>query len=147
MLSNSMFCEIRHEILSAKFYDRPAKSIKIIYQLSRLAHASKLQARPWHEAQKTKLDQKFPPWVGLFGKPGAVLLSGEGKWCSTVFMRRKLVLFCFQEKGSGALLFSGERNWCTTVLSVLKEKETGAILLSGEGNRCCTVFSRRKQDS
>ena len=44
------------------------------------------------------------------------LSTGEGNWCSTDLKRRKLVLYCFQVKGSGALLFSGERNWRTTVI-------------------------------
>ena len=50
-----------------------------------------------------------------------LLFLGEVNRCTTVIRRRKLVLYCFQEKGSDALLFSGERNWCTTVF---KEKET-----------------------
>ena len=70
---------------------------------------------------------------------GALLISGERNWCSTVFRRRKLVLYSFNEKGTGALsitvlmigegtsvvLFSRERNRCT---AVLKDKETGALL-------------------
>ena len=68
------------------------------------------------------------------------LSTGEGK----------LVLYCFQEKGSGALLFSGEGNWCTTdlrrrklVLYCFQEKGTGALLISGVGNWCSTVFRRK----
>ena len=45
---------------------------------------------------------------------GALLISGERNWCSTVFRRRKLVLYSFHEKGTGALsttvLMIGEGN-------------------------------------
>ena len=36
---------------------------------------------------------------------GALLFSGEGKWCNTahVFRRRGLVLYCSREKGDGAV--------------------------------------------
>ena len=46
---------------------------------------------------------------------GVLLFSGEGDRCSTVFGRRKLVLYSFHEEGTGALLYSGEGNWCSTV--------------------------------
>ena len=37
---------------------------------------------------------------------------GEVNWRSTVFERRTLVLYCFQEKGNGAALYIGERKCC-----------------------------------
>ena len=74
---------------------------------------------------------------------GALLFSGERKWFSTVFRRRDLVLYCFQEKGSGTLLFSGEGHisstvlregdWCSTDLRRSKLVQ-GALLFSGERN-------------
>ena len=39
---------------------------------------------------------------------GALLIAGEGNWCSTVFRRKALVHYCSQEKGTGALLIAGE---------------------------------------
>ena len=75
---------------------------------------------------------------------GALMISRERNWCSTVFMRRELVHSCSQEKETGAQLFSRRRE---LVHYCYQEKETGAILLSGEGNRYCTVFRRKKQDS
>ena len=60
---------------------------------------------------------------------GALLFSGEGNWCSTVFTIRYLVLYCSQEKETGALLFSRRRkqvHYCS------KEKETGALLFLGK---------------
>ena len=41
--------------------------------------------------------------------------------CCTVFRRKKLVHYSFQEKETGAVLFLGERNWCTTVFRKKKQ--------------------------
>ena len=67
---------------------------------------------------------------------GALLFSREGNWCSTVFKRRYLVLYCSHGKETGALLFSRRRklvHFCS------QEKEKGALLFLGEENRCTNV--------
>ena len=71
---------------------------------------------------------------------------GEGKMCSTVFRRKKLVLYSFQEKETGAILFSNRRK---LVFYCSQEKETGTLSTTvhriGEGNRCSTVLRRREK--
>ena len=48
---------------------------------------------------------------------GALLLSGEGNWCTTVLKEKKTDLhYCSWEKGTGSLLLSEEGIWCFTVL-------------------------------
>ena len=81
---------------------------------------------------------------------GALLLLGEGNWCTFVLKKRKLVLDCSR----------GERNWCSTGLRSMKlllywpqEKEICALLFLGEVNwcstnlreeNCCSTDLRRK---
>ena len=55
----------------------------------------------------------------------ALLFSAYGNRCATVLKRRKLGLYCSQEKETGALILV---NYCS------QEKEIGALLFSGEGN-------------
>ena len=62
---------------------------------------------------------------------GDKLYSVEEIWCFKLSTGEgKLVLYCFQEKGSGALLFSGEGS--------------SALLFSGEGIWCSTIFRRKE---
>ena len=58
---------------------------------------------------------------------GALLISGERNWCSTVFRSRELVHYCSQEKETCAILFSGEKlvHYCS------QEEETSALLFLG----------------
>ena len=66
--------------------------------------------------------------------------------CSTVFRRKKLVLYSFQEKETGTLLFSGKGNLCSTVF---RRRELVLLLFSGERNwytqHYCSQDRRRKQ--
>ena len=72
---------------------------------------------------------------------GALLLSGEGNRCSTVFGRKKQVHYCSQEKETGDLLFSRKGIWCSTVLT---RKKLVHYCSEGEENWCTTVLRRRK---
>ena len=49
----------------------------------------------------------------------ALLLSGEGNWCSNVFRRRDLVLYCFRRIKLVQYCSQGEGNWCSTVLGIM----------------------------
>ena len=61
---------------------------------------------------------------------GALLISGERNWCSTVIKEKETgaILLMFQEKGTGALLFSGEGR-------------LGCTFKNGSGAGCCTKFT------
>ena len=72
---------------------------------------------------------------------GALLTSRERNWCSTVFRRRDLVLYCSQENETGALMFSRKRK---LVHYCYQEKETGNVLFLGERIWCSTVLRRKK---
>ena len=85
------------------------------------------------------------------GSAALYFFSGYRNRCTTVFKRRKLELYCSQEKETGAfilvhycsqdkeigaILFLGEGN-CQLVLSCFQEKVPGALLLLGDRN-CCS---------
>ena len=91
------------------------------------------------------------------------------------FMRKELVLYCFQEERSVALLLSGEEKWRSSVyrrrdlllycsqekktgalllsrrrklvLYCSQEKETGLLLFSGEGIWCTSILKEKETDA
>ena len=70
---------------------------------------------------------------------GALLMSIEGNWCSTVFRRRALVSYCSQEKETAVLLLLRRRK---LVHNCYQEKKTDAVLVLGERNRTLSCYGR-----
>ena len=71
---------------------------------------------------------------------GALLFSGEGNRCSTVFRRGKKCTSVLKEKENGALLFSRRRK----LVHYCYQEETSVLQFSGDGNWYTTVPRRRK---
>ena len=72
-------------------------------------------------------------------------------WCSTLSTGEgKLVLYCFQDKGTGALLISEEGNSYSTIFRrkelvhfCSQEEGTGALLIAGEGKLVLYCFQEK----